>query len=144
MCFYLCQARQELLRRGLFETDYRFYAKHGCFLATLFLSGLHLSLAAGYGSAAKLLGAALIGGPPPRARVRLGFVGRVMPLGQAARRRAHRRVLASPTPTPAPTPAPTLVPTLAPTLALSISRHPDQVRAGSRWRGWVTTWATRP
>ena len=98
MCFYLCQARQELLRRGLFETDYRFYAKHGCFLATLFLSGLHLSLAAGYGSAAKLLGAALIGGPPPRARVRLGFVARVMPLGQAARRRAHRRVLATPTP----------------------------------------------
>ena len=50
-----------MLRRGLFETDYRFYAKHGCFLALLFLSGLHLSLAQGYGGAAKLLGAALIG-----------------------------------------------------------------------------------
>jgi len=55
------KARQEMLRRGLFETDYRFYAKHGCFLALLFLSGLHLSLAQGYGGAAKLLGAALIG-----------------------------------------------------------------------------------
>ena len=26
-----------MLRRGLFQTDYRYYAKHGCFLAFLFL-----------------------------------------------------------------------------------------------------------
>ena len=55
------QARQEMLRRGLFQTDYRYYAKHGCFLAFLFLSGLHLSLAHGYSDSTRLLGAALIG-----------------------------------------------------------------------------------
>mmetsp|Transcript_20912 Transcript_20912/g.34514 ORF Transcript_20912/g.34514 Transcript_20912/m.34514 type:complete len:579 (+) Transcript_20912:48-1784(+) len=36
--------RQELLRRGLFETDYRFYAKIACWLAFLFISALVLSL----------------------------------------------------------------------------------------------------
>ena len=50
-----------MLRRGLFQTDYRYYAKHGCFLALLFLSGLHLSLARGYSDSTRLLGAALIG-----------------------------------------------------------------------------------
>ena len=50
-----------MLRRGLFQTDYRYYAKHGCFLAFLFLSGLHLSLAHGYSDSTRLLGAALIG-----------------------------------------------------------------------------------
>jgi delta8-fatty-acid desaturase len=55
------KVRQEMLRRGLFETDYSYYAKHGCFLAFLFFSGLHLSLAPGYGGATRLLGAALIG-----------------------------------------------------------------------------------
>ena len=40
------KVRQELLRRGLFETDLRYYAKHGCWLAFLFLSALGLSLGA--------------------------------------------------------------------------------------------------
>jgi len=38
------KARQELLRRGLFETDYRFYARLGAWLATLFFGSLYLSL----------------------------------------------------------------------------------------------------
>lgn len=56
-------ARQEMLRRGLFETDYRYYAKHGCWLAFLFTSALGLSLGSiGSGSAAmRMLGAAVMG-----------------------------------------------------------------------------------
>ena len=37
-------ARQEMLRRGLFETDYRFYGLHACWLASLFTGALHLTL----------------------------------------------------------------------------------------------------
>ena len=56
-------ARQEMLRRGLFETDYRYYAKHGCWLAFLFTSARGLSLGSiGSGSAAmRMLGAAVMG-----------------------------------------------------------------------------------
>ena len=55
--------RRELLRRGLFRTDYRFYAKHGCWLALLFVAGLGLSLGSlGSGSGAmRMLGAATMG-----------------------------------------------------------------------------------
>jgi len=57
------KARQELLRRGLFETDYRYYAKIGCWLALLFTSALGLSLGViGSGSGAmRMLGAAVMG-----------------------------------------------------------------------------------
>lgn len=56
-------ARQEMLRRGLFETDYRFYAKHAAWQATLFLTSLALSFDAigGGGWGAHMLGAALMG-----------------------------------------------------------------------------------
>jgi len=36
--------RQELLRRGLFETDYRFYGRLGAWLALLFVGSLYLTL----------------------------------------------------------------------------------------------------
>jgi len=52
--------RQELLRRGLFETDLWFYAKQSSWLAALLLGGLWLSL--GWDStSAHLCGAAVIG-----------------------------------------------------------------------------------
>ena len=56
-------ARQEMLRRGLFQTDYRYYAKLGCWLCLLFTSALGLSLGyIGSGSAGlRLLGAAVMG-----------------------------------------------------------------------------------
>eukprot|EP00913_Durusdinium_trenchii_P001332 g1230.t1 len=38
------EVRQELLRRGLFETDMRFYAKMGAWLLSLFLLSLYLSI----------------------------------------------------------------------------------------------------
>mmetsp|Transcript_69868 Transcript_69868/g.195841 ORF Transcript_69868/g.195841 Transcript_69868/m.195841 type:complete len:524 (-) Transcript_69868:102-1673(-) len=51
--------RQELLRRGLFETDPRFYAKMGTWYVFLFSSALHLSL---YGQwSTRLAGAVLMG-----------------------------------------------------------------------------------
>lgn len=52
--------RQELLRRGLFETDHRFYAKLGCWLAALFCGALWLSLACESASA-HMAGAAVMG-----------------------------------------------------------------------------------
>jgi cytochrome b involved in lipid metabolism len=57
------KARQEMLRRGLFETDMRYYAKMSCWYAFLFLSALCLSLGyvGGGGAAARLLGAAVMG-----------------------------------------------------------------------------------
>jgi len=52
--------RQELLRRGLFETDMRYYAKMFAWHALLLLSGLYLSL--GFSSCtAHMAGASLIG-----------------------------------------------------------------------------------
>jgi len=55
-------ARQELLRRGLFETDMRYYAKHGCWLAFLFTSALCLSLGkCGESGWLRMAGAAVMG-----------------------------------------------------------------------------------
>ena len=56
-------ARQELLCRGLFETDYRWYAKLGLWLASLFFSSLALSLGLVGGGAGwvRMLGAAIMG-----------------------------------------------------------------------------------
>ncbi|CAK0825777.1 unnamed protein product, partial [Prorocentrum cordatum] len=53
----------ELLRLGLFETDYRFYAKHAAWLAALFVSSLALSLGlvGGGGAGGRMLGAAIMG-----------------------------------------------------------------------------------
>lgn len=55
--------RQLMLRRGLFETDMRFYAKHACWLVFLFLCSLGLSLGmiGGGGTLARMGGAGLIG-----------------------------------------------------------------------------------
>mmetsp|Transcript_89898 Transcript_89898/g.159955 ORF Transcript_89898/g.159955 Transcript_89898/m.159955 type:complete len:559 (-) Transcript_89898:102-1778(-) len=54
------QVRQELLRRGLFETDMRFYGKMAAWLVSLFLLSLYLSL--GFTSAgAHMAGAAVMG-----------------------------------------------------------------------------------
>jgi len=52
--------RQELLRRGLFETDMRFYAKMAVWHALLFLTALYLSLGC-ESCAAHMLGAAVMG-----------------------------------------------------------------------------------
>jgi len=52
--------RQELLRRGLFKTDLRFYARQASWLAALLLGGLWLSLAGG-STATRLCGAAVVG-----------------------------------------------------------------------------------
>ena len=52
--------RQELLRRGLFETDYRFYGRLGAWLVLLFVSSLYLSLGCG-GFKCHMAGAALMG-----------------------------------------------------------------------------------
>ena len=52
--------RQELLRRGLFETDARSYVKLGTWLALLFLSSLYLTLG-GRSTSARLGGAAIMG-----------------------------------------------------------------------------------
>jgi len=52
--------RQELLRRGLFETDMRFYAKMFAWHAFLFLGALYLSLA-GESCAVRMGGAAMMG-----------------------------------------------------------------------------------
>jgi len=57
-------ARQELLRQGLFRTDYTYYAKLGTWLIVLFLSGIALSLGLvgdGESYAARLFGAAVMG-----------------------------------------------------------------------------------
>eukprot|EP00929_Paragymnodinium_shiwhaense_P020573 TRINITY_DN13672_c0_g1_i2.p1 TRINITY_DN13672_c0_g1~~TRINITY_DN13672_c0_g1_i2.p1 ORF type:complete len:565 (-),score=141.87 TRINITY_DN13672_c0_g1_i2:247-1941(-) len=52
--------RQELLRRGLFETDMRFYAKHGAFLSSLFLFALYLTIGC-ESLVAHMAGAAVMG-----------------------------------------------------------------------------------
>uniref|UniRef100_A0A7S4B931 Cytochrome b5 heme-binding domain-containing protein n=1 Tax=Chrysotila carterae TaxID=13221 RepID=A0A7S4B931_CHRCT len=52
--------RQELLRRGLFETDLRFYAKLGAFLAFLFCTALWLTLSCS-STVAHAAGAAVMG-----------------------------------------------------------------------------------
>ena len=52
--------RQELLRRGLFQTDYRFYAQHACWLATLLCGALYLSLGCA-SCTAHMVGAAVMG-----------------------------------------------------------------------------------
>jgi len=52
--------RQELLRRGLFETDMGFYAKMATWHALLFFTALYLSLGC-ESAAAHMLGAALMG-----------------------------------------------------------------------------------
>ena len=52
--------RQELLRRGLFETDYRYYAMLGSWFALLFFSALYLTLAR-ESTAEHLAGAAAMG-----------------------------------------------------------------------------------
>jgi delta8-fatty-acid desaturase len=62
------KVRQELLRRGLFETDYRFYFRHGCWLGFLFTGAVCLTLwpdsdSSSYFSALtyRLMGAACMG-----------------------------------------------------------------------------------
>jgi len=52
--------RQELLRRGLFETDMRFYGKMAAWLATLFVTALWLSTSTG-ASSTRMAGAAVMG-----------------------------------------------------------------------------------
>mmetsp|Transcript_5783 Transcript_5783/g.8134 ORF Transcript_5783/g.8134 Transcript_5783/m.8134 type:complete len:545 (+) Transcript_5783:74-1708(+) len=52
--------RQELLRRGLFETDMRFYAKMAAWLVSLFLLSLYLSLGCA-STTARMVGAAVMG-----------------------------------------------------------------------------------
>ncbi len=54
------EVRQELLRRGLFETDYRFYGKLGAWFALLFVFSLYLSLGC-ESRTARLAGAATMG-----------------------------------------------------------------------------------
>jgi delta8-fatty-acid desaturase len=54
------QVRQELLRRGLFETDYGFYAKLGTWLAALWLAGIYLSVGC-TSTTARMGGAIVIG-----------------------------------------------------------------------------------
>ena len=59
-------ARQEMLRQGLFETDYTWYAKLGLWLTALFVSAVALSLHAELGLMAecmctRMAGAALMG-----------------------------------------------------------------------------------
>jgi delta8-fatty-acid desaturase len=57
------EARQEMLKQGLFETDYGWYAKLTVWLVTLFLSALALSLGliGGGGTCARMIGAAMMG-----------------------------------------------------------------------------------
>lgn len=52
--------RQELLRKGLFETDIRSYAKLGAFIATLFFLAIGCSMH-GTSTATRLLGAVFLG-----------------------------------------------------------------------------------
>lgn len=54
------EVRQELLRRGLFETDMRFYAKMGAWLLSLFLLSLYLSIGC-TSTRSHMLGAAVMG-----------------------------------------------------------------------------------
>ena len=54
------RVRQELLRRGLFETDMRFYAKMFCWHTLLFTSALYLSLGC-ESTTARMGGAAVMG-----------------------------------------------------------------------------------
>jgi len=54
------EVRQELLRRGLFETDMRFYAKMAAWLISLFLLSLYLSIGC-TSSTSHMLGAAVMG-----------------------------------------------------------------------------------
>lgn len=59
-------ARQEMLRQGLFETDYTWYAKLGAWLATLFVTSILLSLGPEMGlmkpcTATRMVGAAIMG-----------------------------------------------------------------------------------
>ena len=59
-------ARQEMLRQGLFETDYTWYAKLGAWLTSLFVTSIVLSLGPEMGimehcTATRLLGAAIMG-----------------------------------------------------------------------------------
>ena len=58
------KVRQELLRRGLFETDYRYYGRLGCWLVFLLTAALSLTLwpsASPNALAFRLLGAATMG-----------------------------------------------------------------------------------
>ena len=58
------KVRQELLRRGLFETDYRFYGRLGCWLAFLLAAALSLTLwpsASPHALACRLAGATAMG-----------------------------------------------------------------------------------
>ena len=57
------KVRQELLRRGLFETDYRFYGRLGCWLGFLLAAALSLTLwPSGEGALTyRLIGAAVMG-----------------------------------------------------------------------------------
>jgi delta8-fatty-acid desaturase len=56
-------ARQEMLRQGLFETDYTYYAKLGTWMAFLFVTSVLLSLGhiGGGGAGMRMLGAAIMG-----------------------------------------------------------------------------------
>merc|ERR1711968_129788 len=58
------KVRQELLRRGLFETDYRYYFRHGCWLGFLFTGAVCLTLWPSDSShelAIRLTGASMMG-----------------------------------------------------------------------------------
>jgi delta8-fatty-acid desaturase len=57
------EARQQMLREGLFDTDYVYYGKLGSFLALLYFTSLGLSLGVvgGGGTGARMLGAAFMG-----------------------------------------------------------------------------------
>ena len=54
------RVRQELLRRGLFETDMRFYAKMFCWIMLLFTCALYLSLGS-QSTTARMVGAGVMG-----------------------------------------------------------------------------------
>eukprot|EP00435_Cladocopium_sp_Y103_P031275 s1696_g7.t2 len=65
------EVRQELLRRGLFETDMRFYAKMAAWLISLFLLSLYLSTGC-TSTTSHMLGAAVPWMPASRASTLLG------------------------------------------------------------------------